>query len=367
MPKINILKNHHSLTSALFAATASRIFVFITALVSNFFVGAKTGDGIWEAPIPFFNLFARWDSGYYMDIAYSGYHQPNFWAFFPLYPLLMRLTHIVLPLDMSLVGFLLSNIFFFLFIIYFYKLTANIFNPKIGFLSVVLVSFFPSSVFFSAVYAESLFLFLLVLSFYFLAEKKIAPSALAGFLTGLTRPFGFLTGLPHLFNGLVIRSPKEVIVSFAIFSSLPAVFFFAYLVTGNFWTFSYAESTYWDWDVGLISNPYDSFNVLTKFQKLLMVFIAASSVAALANFFRRKKWYLRKEAEYYIFFLFIFLFSLNTPLTSFARYALAFIPLFWYLAKVWSGHKKIGWTIFILFLTLNAYGTMLFTNWYSFF
>ena len=51
---------------------------------------------------PFVNMWARWDSGWYLDIAEHGYSfvpgkQSNV-AFFPLYPDLIRLFHFVVPL-----------------------------------------------------------------------------------------------------------------------------------------------------------------------------------------------------------------------------------------------------------------------------
>ena len=343
----------------------SRVFILTVALLSNFLIDARTASGLWEAPIPFVNLFARWDSAYYMHIANFGYNEPHLWAFFPLYPLLMHLTHFLLPFDISLPGFLLSNVFFFLFLIYFYKLTAKIFNPKISFLSVLLVSFFPSSLFLSAVYAESLFLFLIIFSFYSLSEKKIVKSAFVGFLAGLAKPFGFLAGLPHLFNGFIRHSKKEILVGSIIFSSVVIFFIYMYLVTGDFLIFFNSQSKYWNAEI--INNPLNSFAILTQFQKILVVLIMIISIFTFVDFFKRKKWYLREESKYYIFFLFIFLFSLNSPMFSFARFALTFIPIFWYLAKVWSDHKKLGMVIFILFLILNAYGTILFVNWYDFY
>ncbi len=346
-------------------AFVSRIFIFTVALITSFLIGTNPNADTWESPIPFVNLFARWDTAYYAHIANYGYSEDIFWAFPPLYPLLMRILNFFIPFDISLVGFILSNALFFGFVLYFYKLTAKIFGPKISFLSTALVSFFPSSIFFSAVYAESLFLFLTVLSFYFFENRQTSKSVGAGFLAGLTKPFGFLSGLIHLFNGIVKRSKKQILSGLIIFSSILVFFLLGFLFTDNLFVFFDVKLKYWD--AGIFNNPLYSFTFLTLFQKIMLVFIVGLSATALIDFFKNRKWYSNKQAKYYVFFIVLFLFYLNSPLESFTRFALAFMPIFWYLAKIWGSFKKTGWVIFLLFGILNVYSTSLFVNWYYFY
>src|SRR6266581_2535810 len=73
--------------------------VFLAGYLANVALPSKTGDGLWHA-MPsnvFLDVWARWDSAFYLDIASRGYTYPEAGhlsnlAFFPLYPLLMKLV-----------------------------------------------------------------------------------------------------------------------------------------------------------------------------------------------------------------------------------------------------------------------------------
>ncbi len=118
---------------------------------------------------PVLNDYIKFDSPFYFRIAERGYdqyrmdeeHPPADWPFFPLYPLLMRGIHTVFNLNLPLIGFLLSNIFFLgaLYVIFLITEEATG-EKKVAEKTIMYLLLFPTSIYFSLVYTESLFLFL---------------------------------------------------------------------------------------------------------------------------------------------------------------------------------------------------------------
>src|ERR1700730_14765577 len=163
---------------------------------------------------PFVNMWARWDAGWYLDIAKNGYRflpgeQSNV-AFFPLYPYVVRLVHTVIrvPSDTGwlLVGIIVSNTALFVALIYLYRLICLDYDRSMAARAVLYLCVFPTTLFLSAVYSESLFLALVVRAFYFArAGRWLFVGALSS-ATDLCRPPGLLLIAPLAFEYL---SQKE--------------------------------------------------------------------------------------------------------------------------------------------------------------
>ncbi len=137
------------------------------------------------------NLWARWDSDWYIQIAQHGYVWPSSRpAFFPLYPLLVGALGRVVGGHMVLAGVLVSlaacsGAFVLLQRLATLKLGAPAARRALVFLAV-----FPTTLFLGAVYSESLYL-LLSLAAFLLAERgRFVLAGVAGGLAALTRPVG---------------------------------------------------------------------------------------------------------------------------------------------------------------------------------
>jgi len=134
-----------------------------------------------------FYLLLQWDSWHYLDIAEKGYSLSNA-NFFPLYPLLIKFFNLFWGNSIQ-VGFLsvgVASVGAFLFLET-VKARNSIETSK---RAILLMLFFPFAVFLSTVYTESLFLFLLISSFYYLKNEKWLTAAALGFFAALTRPVG---------------------------------------------------------------------------------------------------------------------------------------------------------------------------------
>lgn len=139
------------------------------------------------------------DVNWYIGIAEHGYDhmpfnadEPRNWAFFPLFPLLLRLAS-YLTGEFVITGMLLSHLCFLLalFLLHrlalLFKLNADDADRCVFYLAV-----FPVSYFFSVPLPESLFLMLTVASFYFAKSERWWLAGLCGALASATRTTGVL-------------------------------------------------------------------------------------------------------------------------------------------------------------------------------
>ena len=134
------------------------------------------------------NPWTSYDSLHYLSIARDGY-AANTIAFFPLYPGLLQLFA---PnwIAMTLWGVLLSNSCFALALIVLARLTALDWNERIARRTLWALAFFPLSVFFSAIYTESVFLLCAVCAFWCARSRQFWWAGFWTLCAALTRNSG---------------------------------------------------------------------------------------------------------------------------------------------------------------------------------
>ena len=147
--------------------------------------------------------YCQWDCSWYLQIVRSGYElrpetvagmnygQAN-WAFFPLFPILVRLTAVVMPVSVVLAGFITANLFLLLFVV-----MAVLYLPRRrpGADPLALAAFllaFPYGLYFSVPYTESLFAFLAIAALFSLSVQPLAASAVFSGLISAARVPGVL-------------------------------------------------------------------------------------------------------------------------------------------------------------------------------
>jgi Gpi18-like mannosyltransferase len=141
----------------------------------------------------------RWDGHWYEMVARGGYllvpGRPSDPAFFPLYPIMLRVEHTA-GVGWGVAGPLLSNVAFLLGLVLFYRLSREIFSESLARRATTYLAIFPLSYVFSMAYPESVVLVLL------LAAPLAALRGhwwLAAFCAGaaaLARPEGVFLALP---------------------------------------------------------------------------------------------------------------------------------------------------------------------------
>lgn len=117
--------------------------------------------------------WANFDGVHYLTIAKYGYMAQFTQAFFPLYPLFVRITGFILKDNFLIIsGLILSNFLFLLTLVYFRRLLILDFNHKTIRWTILFLILFPTSFYFGALYTESLFLFFIFISFWFARNKN---------------------------------------------------------------------------------------------------------------------------------------------------------------------------------------------------
>ena len=194
----------------------TRLLVFIAGVLAVVCIGIEPAHGRFRVSDNVLaNLPARWDAGWYLNIARYGYtwepggftHQQGV-AFCPAFPLAMRGTAEVLTLVARLLnapdwlgggngryvwaGTLVSLAASFAGALYVAATARRSVGADAAGRAVWLLLAYPFAVFFNAPYTEGLFLLAASGALYHLQCGGARAAAAFGFLAGLTRPNGFL-------------------------------------------------------------------------------------------------------------------------------------------------------------------------------
>lgn len=151
--------------------------------------------------------FGNFDGVHYLRIAQDSYSAQYSQAFFPSYPLLIRMfteANILLPKDPNLdtrifvdptffySGLILSNLILLIALYFFYKLVTLDYKKEIGLKSIVLLLSFPTAFYLGSIYTESFFLLLVVSFLYSIRKQNFILAGILAALASATRIFGLL-------------------------------------------------------------------------------------------------------------------------------------------------------------------------------
>jgi len=366
------------LKTLMLAAVLSRIFVFAVAWGSNVIIGVNPECRLCgDIGIPFLNLFSRWDSSYYADIAVRGYSQliTQRWEFFPFYPFIMgifgRLLTITLgiPLTLSvnLAGFIVSNLAFLGSVYYLYRMSNQVLmKTSLALDAALFLTIYPAGVFLSAVYSESLFLVLTFSSLFYWRSNKKGKSALLSFLATLTRPTGLFLAVPYLYETVKIPAKRKVVSEYgpAVASLLGYLVFGAYsqVITGTPFANIAAEHIFWHVSMNPNTILVQAENDIIA-HPITLIFLALSVLTLTASALRSRR---TEERAIDFYAIVLFVSYLVNPIISFPRYSMTLIPSYWSLAR-WSERAWAKVLLYTFFLALLAICTALFANWYSFY
>lgn len=204
------------------------------------------------------NILELFDSVHYINIAKYGYVEPHLYAFFPLYPMLIKILTYIIP-SYKISGLLISNICSFLSIIVLSKLTKN--NSW----NVMTLIFTPILAYTSIIYTESIFMLLTLLGYYLYKNNKYFLSGVIVGLSMLTRNSGIILGVAigiDMLYRLIIKKEKEIkfkhIIKFIIPTILIGFIYslYLYIETGNMFEYITVQTEYWNRLTGTIFHAF---------------------------------------------------------------------------------------------------------------
>jgi Gpi18-like mannosyltransferase len=156
--------------------------------------------------VAFFTSWNHWDAENYVRIARFGYQTPYDVAFFPLFPLLIRVIALLLGGRGYLtIGILLSNGALLGAMILLYQLAVESGGEQVARRTLLYLCIFPTAFFFFAAYNESLFLLLTIAVFLAVRRQRWWLAGLCGLLAAMTRSAGVLLVLPYLYELWIAR------------------------------------------------------------------------------------------------------------------------------------------------------------------
>jgi Gpi18-like mannosyltransferase len=216
-----------------YAFAVTRLATSAVGFVANVLFVSPTRARAFSMPFRtqrFAETFAAWDSGWYFDIASRGYYfnprgQSSI-AFFPLYPMLMRA--VAWPFGggektIWLAGILVSCTAFALALVALHRFTERVFGDReTAARTVLYLAIFPFSLFFTRVYAESIFLLTTVLAVSRAHDGRWWRAGGWGALAAIARPNGILIGVPLAFMAMAGRPRlRELAARFAALLLIP--------------------------------------------------------------------------------------------------------------------------------------------------
>lgn len=348
---------------------ATRAAIILIAELAASIIGQRAGTHVQESSHVLLAVWGRWDAVHYLDIATKGYHGTDM-AFFPLYPFLIRVVG-ALAGSHLVAGLLVSNASFFFGLLFLYKLLEREYDRPVARRAIFYVSVFPSAVFFSAVYTESLFFMLTVASFYYMRRRRWWLAGAIGFFAALTRVEGILLVIPFViewydrYRSDPLRGVFDLCAAVLVPLGLSVYMAYLWVLRADPLYFSHVQ-VHWNRHLAL---PWVS--VINSIHKMahagggqvlaneaLEIAFTALMIAVLVGGWRQLR------PSYIAYLALSILIPMSTSsLMSMPRFALVLFPMFAILAR-WGERPWVNNLILAFSLPLLGLFTVLFADWY---
>ncbi len=168
----------------------------------------------------FTDAHIHWDSVWYLDIAENGYYYKGEGklsniVFFPAYPALIALFGVVIGYPYAGMVVALGALLAVMILLTKY---VEEHRPELDSADVLFAMLtFPTAIFLGSVYTESLFLLLVVATFYFTLKRNFWAASILGSVAALTRVTGMLLIIPVAMEYVIaMRSEKKKLGSDAL-------------------------------------------------------------------------------------------------------------------------------------------------------
>lgn len=254
--------------SLLALAAATRVLVVAANTLGGLLLAQYPWPLAWTADAPvWLRHLARWDSEFYLEIARQGRVlevRPERWAFSPGYPMAVRaVLALAPPLGELGAAFVVGTAAVALAVVLLYHLTVRWFDRETAWRATALFVMLPGSFYFAAVYADGLFVALLLGMFLALAHRRWLLAGALASLAAVTRPQGLLLPGVILLAALLDRArtgrtSPTALLAVPLAAALPAFdMYLAYAATGDPLFAHHVRSA--TWPQVTLRNPLVSF------------------------------------------------------------------------------------------------------------
>jgi Gpi18-like mannosyltransferase len=341
-------------------AWAAGAVLYVLATFVAWFPVQNSSPVIGPAPIgfrPILDSWAKWDTVWYVIIADSGYEADSrAAAFFPLYPLTVRVVRTVLFMDTFPAAMLVSAVSTLVALILVHRFVTEAVDSAHARRTTWYLLAFPTGFYLMAAYNESMFIALLVGSLYCMRRGHWwTAGVLAGF-SGATRMIGVVLGLAFVYEylrqrGFSLRKVRfDALAVTLVPVGLALYMLYLWNTFGDAMYFNEAQKAWfrdgyqWPWTTvadtwtliatsaswlspDTVRNIYNLLTVL-----LGLVFLGLALVGP---------WKLGRENAYLVIFsVFVLMLPVLSPihsyypLSSMLRYVLECLPIFMVLGKM---------------------------------
>lgn len=353
-----------------------RVFLYLIAYLSGIVVEVNSDFGQQPNPLAsignlLFRSWIHWDSGWYLSIAENGYffrgtEEQSSVAFFPLFPLAMRLFSRPLLLFMGerdalvVAGIVVANTSFICYLVLLFKLTRQVFYNRsdailIAKRAAIVAMLFPTAIFMIVPYSEALYLLMVIGAFYAARKGNWAVAGGFGALAAIGRLNGVAIVLPLFWEFILQLRNRKVrwwkslylgcmpigLLSFIIYCAWKFNDPFAFLhamqaphwrrIPHLPWVSYFRECSFF------ITHLNNTWSMLQLFYATIFIGLVILSLI-----------YLPKT--YAIYAIINLLLPFSTNLVSIQRYVLVIFPGFMILGYL--SRRELIWTILLILLSL---------------
>jgi hypothetical protein len=306
-----------------------------------------------------FEVWNRWDTGHYVSIALNGYNpateNPGF---FPLYSILMAILEPVLPGGMLSAGLIVSWIACVAALTVIYRLTDDLFGPRLAERTVVFLVAFPFAFYLCSAYSTSLFLALSAASLYSMRRGHWWMAGLWAGLASGTRQAGVLLAFAFVieylrqrdwrpsrirWNAAAIALVPTGLIGYALYNWYAFGDPLKFVHVRAFW----GQKATWPWmgterSVQVIADVASGGAIFQPLVVLNLIDLAAVPAAlvllvlAVVGPWRlgEQAWYLVATAFTGLLMALMLPFGGTVPLHGVPRYFLEMLPAFMVLARI---------------------------------
>ncbi len=265
---------------------------------------------------------ANWDGADYISIANKGYDDKFLTGFFPLYPILIKLVHVIVK-SYLISGLIITwlalwgAIYFYVSIVkeYYSRSNTKIKDNLTLIKSALYFVLFPSGIYLLCVYTESLYALFALAAIYFAFKKKLILTALLTILATAAHITGFF--LIPIVVLMLFEEKVSKLKSLAVgaIGSIGVIAYSIYLWIkfNNPFEFVHSQTVH-HWLKNKIWYSYDSISILDLF---LLISLITTVIY----------WYKRKRSFSFYTLLFIAIPLIGGQFDGFARYTLMAFPM----------------------------------------